>query len=80
MQETKQKDKPEKATESASKDERLVMCYGDAEKQCIKSVCSMWVKDDRCPNFDWLGPYKSNVYVKRPGLPDRPDGLIRINT
>jgi hypothetical protein len=26
MQETKQKDKPEKATESASKDERLVMC------------------------------------------------------
>jgi hypothetical protein len=35
MQETKQKDKPEKATESASKDERLVMRYGDAEKQCI---------------------------------------------
>lgn len=55
-----------------------MQCYGDPEKLC-SSVCNMWVHDERCPNFDWLGPYKSDNYVKRGGLPGRPKGFIRIN-
>ncbi len=58
----------------------FVMCYGDSEKKCIKSICSMWVHDDRCPNFDWLGPYKSSTYSKRPDLKEKPSGEIRIST
>ncbi len=55
-------------------------CYGVPERLCAKSVCNMWVHDDRCPNFDWLGPYKSIHYSKRPNLPDRPIGEIRIKS
>lgn len=47
---------------------------------CCKSVCSMWVDDKRCPNYDWLGPYATSKFIKprhrmKPPIPD-----VLINT